>query len=501
MPVEDKAQSALEKVFVLLRAHTGNDFSLYKRSTIYRRIERRMGLHQIDSIAELRPLPAGEPAGDRAAVQGAADRRHQLLPRSARPGSTSGSDVHAGAARGRVAAGGVLRAWVPGCSTGRGGLFAGDGLQGGDRAVQAGEEPRACRSSPPTSTRTRSTRRAQGLYPDNIAADVSPERLRRFFVQEDRGYRVAQGDPRDGGVRAAERHHGSAVHASSTSCRCRNLLIYLSPELQKKLIPLFHYSLNPGGVLFLGSAETIGSLTDLFAPLDGKTRLYRRRDQSVTAGAGRVSRRPSARRPRRRRGPAARRGAEAAPPNLQALADRCSLQRFSPVGRALQRQGRHPLHQRPDRQVPGAGRRQGEPEHLRHGARGPALRAVRRVREGAPARTRRSTCAASRSGRNGGTQLVDLTVTGSPSPRSCAGTVIVVITDVAGAAEPQARRSRRKPPRRRARAGGAGAGAAAGARGGRRPRARRCRPRRRSSSRPTRSCSPPTRSCSAPTRS
>jgi len=63
---------------------------------------------------------------------------------------------------------------------------------------------------------------------------------------------------------------------------CRNLLIYLTPELQKKLLPLFHYSLNPGGFLFLGSAETIGTFTNLFAPLTGKTRLYRRLESALT---------------------------------------------------------------------------------------------------------------------------------------------------------------------------------------------------------------------------
>ena len=69
---------------------------------------------------------------------------------------------------------------------------------------------------------------------------------------------------------------------------CRNLLIYLSAELQKRLIPLFHYSLNPGGVLFLGSAETVGAFGDLFAPVDGKTRIYRRLEASADDAPGRV---------------------------------------------------------------------------------------------------------------------------------------------------------------------------------------------------------------------
>ena len=117
LALEDKAQSALEKAIILLRAHTGHDFSLYKKNTFYRRIERRMGIHQIDKIAGLRPLPAGEPAGAGFAVQGVADRRDEFFPRSRRMGRVAQKDP-SGAAGASRPAGHVLRAWVPGCSTG-----------------------------------------------------------------------------------------------------------------------------------------------------------------------------------------------------------------------------------------------------------------------------------------------------------------------------------------------------------------------------------------------
>src|SRR5215813_1129343 len=120
----------------------------------------------------------------------------------------------------------------------------------------------------------------QGLYPDNIAADVSPERLRRFFIQEERGYRVHK-EIREMVVFAPQNIIMDPPFTKLDVLSCRNLLIYLSAELQKKLVPLFHYSLNPGGVLFLGTAETVGSFSSLFAPLDGKTRLFRRLAQSV----------------------------------------------------------------------------------------------------------------------------------------------------------------------------------------------------------------------------
>ena len=108
---------------------------------------------------------------------------------------------------------------------------------------------------------------------------------------------------------------------------CRNLLIYLAPELQKKLMPLFHYSLNPGGVLFLGSAETIGAFTDLFAPLE-------RQDRGSSGGRESALRPepvefPSSFAPALPGGPEAQ-PAPKPPANLQALADQLLLQRYAP---------------------------------------------------------------------------------------------------------------------------------------------------------------------------
>src|SRR6185503_8449251 len=114
---------------------------------------------------------------------------------------------------------------------------------------------------------------------------------------------------------------------------CRNLLIYLSGEIQKRIIPLFHYSLNPGGILFLGSAETIGAPSGLFSPLDGKTRIYRRTQHSASNTSFEL-RQPSLR-PRAdgsSEHPNEDLGQPKAPVNLQSLVDRILVQRFSPVG-------------------------------------------------------------------------------------------------------------------------------------------------------------------------
>ena len=166
----------------------------------------------------------------------------------------------------------------------------------------------------------------QGSFPANISADVSPERLKRFFVKEESGYRVAK-EIREMVVFAVQNVIMDPPFTKLDILSCRNLLIYLAPELQKKLLPLFHYALNPGGILFLGSAETIGAFTDLFSPLDSKSRLYRRLDSALRAEPVEF---PSSFVPP----PSGL--AEQAPKvkpavNLQSLADQVLLQQYSPA--------------------------------------------------------------------------------------------------------------------------------------------------------------------------
>jgi hypothetical protein len=115
----------------------------------------------------------------------------------------------------------------------------------------------------------------QGVFPANIAADVSDQRLRRFFAREERGYRVRK-EIREMVIFAPQNLIMDPPFTKLDLLICRNLLIYLTAEVQKKLIPLFHYSLNPGGILFLGSAETIGGCNDLFTPISGKARIFKR---------------------------------------------------------------------------------------------------------------------------------------------------------------------------------------------------------------------------------
>jgi two-component system CheB/CheR fusion protein len=322
--LEEKAQSALEKVFIILRTQTGQDFSLYKKSTIYRRVERRMGLHQIDRIATYVRFLQENPQETELLFKelligvtsffrdpAAWDQiRNEVLPSllTRRPG------------------GGVLRAWAAGCSTGEEAYS----LAIVFKEALAQVKPAGIFSLQIFATdldKDAIDKARAGVYPANIAADVSPERLRRFFIQEERGYRAGK-EIREMVVFAPQNIIMDPPFTKLEILICRNLLIYLSPELQKKLIPLFHYSLNPGGILFLGSAETIGASTDLFAPVDVKTRIYHRLGAALGArpiefpsAFVAVSPEASAQQPREQRSAA----------NIQTLVDKLILTRFSPA--------------------------------------------------------------------------------------------------------------------------------------------------------------------------
>lgn len=272
MALEDKTRSALEKIIVLLRTHTGHDFSLYKRNTLHRRIERRMSIHQITRMSgyvrylqensqELGLLFKELLIGVTSFFRDPAvweELRTRILPAliaSREPGRS-------------------LRAWVPGCSTGEEAYSLAMVFR------EAVEELKPKASLPLQIFATDLDRDAidkarRGVFPGNIAADVSPERLKRFFTKEERGYRVRR-EIREMVIFAPQNIIMDPPFTKLDILSCRNLLIYLTAEVQKKLMPLFHFSLMPGGLLLLGSAETVGTATDLFKPLSAKSRIFRR---------------------------------------------------------------------------------------------------------------------------------------------------------------------------------------------------------------------------------
>jgi hypothetical protein len=120
-------------------------------------------------------------------------------------------------------------------------------------------------------------RARQAVFPANIAADVTPARLHRYFHKEPAGYRLRR-EIRETVVFAPQDVLVDPPFAKLDLLSCRNLLIYLTPEPQKKLIPLFHYLLNPGGLLFLGSSEYISGFTPLLSALDYRAKVFARRE-------------------------------------------------------------------------------------------------------------------------------------------------------------------------------------------------------------------------------
>jgi two-component system CheB/CheR fusion protein len=325
------AAGDIAKVLLLLRERTGHDFSHYRKSTLLRRIERRMKLHQLPRIADYVRLLRESTAETELLFQELLIGVTNFF-RDPAVWDLIKSDVMPALLAMRPE-GGVLRAWVPGCSTGEEAF----GLAMAFKEVIEAAPSHAKLALQIFATdldKTAIDKARSGVYPLGIAADVSEQRLQRFFVEEGhgRGYRVST-EIREMVVFAPQNVAMDPPFTRLDLLSCRNLLIYLEPELQQKLIALFHYSLNPGGVLLLGSAETVGDATNLFAPWHGKERLYRRLDGPSHDELGNFPAAFARRRPLPVNTSAEVASTSAAPkmPNLKQLADDLLLQRFAPA--------------------------------------------------------------------------------------------------------------------------------------------------------------------------
>jgi two-component system, chemotaxis family, CheB/CheR fusion protein len=334
-PPTAQGADALKKVFVLLRAQVGHDFSQYKRNTVVRRIERRMAVHQIERLAEyvrfLQQTPAEVEALFRDLLIGVTSffrdpEAFAALEEQAIPRLFAGEP-----------AGGPIRVWVPGCSTGEEAYSIAMLLQEQIASLRQGFTAQVFATDV---DRAAIEQARAGVYPASIAADVAPERLARFFSQEPGGgaYRVHKG-LRDLLVLSEQDVIKDPPFSKLDLISCRNLLIYMDGELQKKLIPLFHYALKPGGVLFLGTSETVGDSVDLFATLDRPSKLYQRKAQvrgTPRAGLGRLVLPPA------EAGGAARpagRAPAGGKASLREVAERALLQQYAPVGVLVDERG------------------------------------------------------------------------------------------------------------------------------------------------------------------
>jgi two-component system, chemotaxis family, CheB/CheR fusion protein len=268
---EDENYSALSRIFLLLRAHCGNDFSCYKRSTVDRRIERRMSVHQFSSLSRyaryLKENPQEVETVCKELLIGVTnffrdpgmfdylkDNALVELLRSRSPGAP-------------------LRIWNPGCSTGEESYSLAIALKEGIEKLDLAEQP-AIQIFATDIDQEAIDKARRGTFPPGIATDVSAERLRRFFAQDEAGYRIKK-EIRELVVFAPQNVLVDPPFTKIDILCCRNLLIYLNVDTQKKLLTLMHYALNPGGLLILGTAESAGGSSPLFAPLDHKWKVFK----------------------------------------------------------------------------------------------------------------------------------------------------------------------------------------------------------------------------------
>jgi chemotaxis methyl-accepting protein methylase/chemotaxis response regulator CheB len=439
IPLEEKDHSALAKVLILLRAKTGHDFSMYKKNTLYRRIERRMSIHQIDRIATYVRYLQENP------------QEVEILFKELLIGVTSFFRDPAAWEQLRQEAipalltnrpqGGKLRAWSAGCSTGEEAYSLAIVFKETIEKVKPTEDFILHIFATDLDRETIDKAR-QGVYPANIAEDVSADRLKRFFIKEENGYRIGK-EIREMVTFATQNVIMDPPFTKLDILICRNLLIYLTPELQKKLLPLFHYSLNPRGILFLGSAETVSTFTDFFAPLHIKSRQFLRRESVMPAepmvfSASLIPALPGVPNPKELTmlKPAA---------NLQSLADQLLLKHFSPPavlvndkGDILYISGRtgkylEPASGKANWNIFAMAR-----EGLRFDLGSAFQKALRQ--KGA------ITAKGLQVGESGGKQTIDITVQKIEEPEALRGMVMIIFTDIATPLEKKAKVGARKTP-------------------------------------------------------
>jgi chemotaxis methyl-accepting protein methylase/nitrogen-specific signal transduction histidine kinase len=272
---EEEPWAGIEKVFVLLREHTGNDFSYYKISTIHRRIERRMAVHQFVRLAQyvrlLQENPHEVELLQKELLIGVTQffrdpglfqaLQEKILPRIL---AEHAADL-------------PLRVWTPGCSTGEESYSLAIVLQECFEAHNWHHRKQGIQIFATDLDQEAIAQARRGSFSDRIKADVSPDRLARFFVPDGNGYRVKK-EIRDLLVFAPHNLLTDPPFTKIDILCCRNVLIYLKTNAQRQLIPLMHFALNPRGLMILGTAESAGGFDHLFSTVDKKWKVFQRRE-------------------------------------------------------------------------------------------------------------------------------------------------------------------------------------------------------------------------------
>lgn len=261
----------LSRIGALLRNRTGHDFSGYKDNTILRRIQRRMQVLQIDDPAAFYQRLREEPAQVDLLFQDLLigvtsffrdPQAFEVLERHVIPKLFEGRRPDE-----------TVRVWVPGCATGEEAYSIAMLLK--ENAPRGAAAPKLQIFATDIDERALEVARA-GRYPAAIATDVTPKRLKEFFSREDGTYRIAS-DLREICLFSLHNLLRDPPFSKLDLIACRNLLIYMGPELQEKIVPIFHYALRNGAYLFLGSSENVTRHARLFSTIDKPSRLFQKR--------------------------------------------------------------------------------------------------------------------------------------------------------------------------------------------------------------------------------
>jgi two-component system CheB/CheR fusion protein len=268
--VAHRERQALNEAITVIRARSRHDFSGYKKPTLVRRIQRRMGLTQITRIEEYVRILRQNPGEVSALVDDLmihvtgffrdAEAWESLRQKVILPLVADREDNS------------VIRAWVTACSSGEEAytlaiLFV-------EAAELAGKHFDIKIFATDTAERSLSHARS-GIYPGGIESEITPARLDRFFEKNDSTFRVKK-ELRELVVFAPQNVLQDPPFSRLDICTCRNLLIYLEPEIQRRVLALLHFGIREGGALLLGTSETIPHSEGIFEPIDKKHRLYKR---------------------------------------------------------------------------------------------------------------------------------------------------------------------------------------------------------------------------------
>jgi two-component system CheB/CheR fusion protein len=420
-PIDTSYKSNLDKIIILLREQTGHDFSLYKKNTLFRRIERRKGVHQIDKIGQyvrfLQENPKEIDILFKELLIGVTSFFRDPAVWEKLKKDTLPTIINA------LDKGDVLRAWVTACSTGE---------EAYSLAIIFKEALENIKDKKNLSLQIFATdidadaieKARKGFFPAGIVTDVTPQRLKKYFVKEESGYRL-NATIREMVVFAPQDVIKDPPFTKLDILTCRNMLIYMEPELQLKLMSLFNYSINPGGTMVLGTAESLGNSKEGFIEVDPKLKIFKRNTRSTSTefldfpsafhrGTSRIQN---------------KKVTLIAVENVQSIAEQAVLQQFSPASVMINDKGDILfITGRTGKYLePAAGKTNVNILAMaREGLRDALPGAFRKASQNYEPVILRKV----KVGNNGGTQYVDVTVQRIQHTNSVRDLLIVVFTDV-----------------------------------------------------------------------